>query len=228
MPSPERFEQLAALLREMGAYFAGLADERRRHPREDLLTGLVQAEVEGSRLTFDEMIRLLVLLLVAGNETTTTLISNTLLEFLEHPHQWERLRAAPDLVPSTVEEVLRHSSPVQMDPRRATRPVELEGHRLEADQFVVCWLGSANRDETVFEDGERFEIGRADNRHLAFGLGTHYCLGSNLARLEGQVALRALLRHVRRFERTDSEPLPLHPSIVFRAVTRLPVRLEAV
>jgi len=227
MPSVERLQRLGRLLGEMGTYFAALAEDRRRHPREDLLTGLVQAEVEGSRLTFDEMIRMLVLLLVAGNETTTTLIGNTVLELVEHPDQLARLRAAPELIPSAVEEVLRHSSPVQMDPRRAARPVEVRGHRFEPDQIVVCWLASANRDEDMFEDGERFDVGRADNRHIAFGFGTHYCLGANLARLEGQVALRALLRRTRHFERTDSAPLPLHPSLVFRGVTSLPLRLDA-
>ena len=224
-PDADRMDRLAKLLAEMGAYFSALADERRRRPREDLLTGLVQAEVEGTRLTHDEMIRMLVLLLVAGNETTTTLIGNAVLELLAHPDAVARLRADPDLTPSAVEEVLRYSSPVQLDPRRATRAVELHGLRVEAGQIVVNWLGSANHDERVFPDAECFDIGRSENRHLAFGFGTHYCLGANLARLEAQVALRTLLARTRAFERLDDEPLPLHPSIVFRAVTRLPVRL---
>ncbi len=218
-------ERLATLLREMGVYFAALAEERRRHPREDLLTGLVQAELEGSRLTYDEMLQMLVLLLVAGNETTTTLIGNTVIELLAHPEQLARLRAEPGFVGSAIEEVLRYSSPVQLDPRRATRDVELEGQRISAGQVVVSWLGSANRDEQVFPDADRFDIGRQGNHHLAFGFGPHYCLGANLARLEAQVALEALLNRTRAFERTDDAPLPLHPSIVFRGVTRLPLRL---
>jgi cytochrome P450 len=120
-PPPERLQRLGKLIGEMGDYFVKLADERRRQPREDLLTGLVQAEVEGSKLTQDEMVRMLVLLLVAGNETTTTLIGNAVLELLAHPDQLARLRAEPDLIESAVEEILRYSSPVQMDPRRATR-----------------------------------------------------------------------------------------------------------
>jgi len=223
--SRERFEQLRRLLGEMRAYFAELAEERRRQPRDDLLTGLVQAEVEGSKLTHDEMLQMLVLILVAGNETTTTLIGNAVLELLAHPDQLVRLRANPDLTTSAVDEILRYSSPVQMDPRRATRSVEVRGQRIEANQLAVCWIGSANRDEDVFPDADRFDIGRTDNYHLAFGFGPHYCLGSNLARLEAQVALRALLARTRSFERTDDEPLPLHPSIVFRGVTRLPLRL---
>jgi cytochrome P450 len=224
-PEPERFRRLSQLLAEMGAYFSELAAARRRDPREDLLTGLVQAEVEGSKLTQDEMIRMLVLLLVAGNETTTTLIGNTVLELLAHPDELRRLRADPALVESAVEEVLRYSSPVQLDPRRATRRVELHGHTIGANQIAVSWIGSANHDEAVFSDPERFDIGREDNRHLAFGFGPHYCLGANLARLEAQVALHALLARTRAFERTDNRLLPLHPSIVFRGVTELPLRL---
>ena len=226
-PPPERLQQLGKLLDDMGTYFTALADERQRQPREDLLTGLVQAEVEGSRLSRDEMIRMLVLLLVAGNETTTTLIGNAALELLAHPDQLARLRAEPDLLPSAIEEVLRYASPVQLDPRRATRRVELHGHTIEPAHIVVNWLGSANHDEEIFREPERFDIGRNENRHLAFGFGTHYCLGANLARLEAQVAVAALLARTRSFERVDATPLPIHPSIVFRAVTKLPLRLVA-
>jgi cytochrome P450 len=226
-PPPERLAQLGKLLDDMGAYFTALADERRRQPRDDLLTGLVQAEVEGSRLSRDEMLRMLVLLLVAGNETTTTLIGNAVLELLAHPDQLARLRAVPDLLLSAIEEVLRYASPVQLDPRCATRRVEVHGHTIEPRHIVVNWLGSANHDERVFAEPERFDIGRGENRHLAFGFGTHYCLGANLARLEAQVAVGALLARTRSFERLDAAPLPIHPSIVFRAVTRLPLRLVA-
>jgi cytochrome P450 len=226
-PSAERMLALATLFGEMGAYFSALADQRRRDPREDLLTGLVQAEIEGSKLTHDEMITMLVLLLVAGNETTTSLIGNAVLELLDHPDQLARLRADRALLPSAVEEVMRFSSPVQLDPRRARRRVELRGEVVEPGQLVVSWLGSANRDEDVFPDPQRFDIGRQDNRHIGFGFGIHYCLGANLARLEAQVALAALLGRTRSFDRTTSDPLPLHPSIVFRGVTSLPLRLEA-
>jgi cytochrome P450 len=224
-PEPERLQRLRQLLDDMGTYFSELAEVRRRAPREDLLTGLVHAEVEGSKLTRDEMVSLLVLLLVAGNETTTTLIGNAVLDLLDHPDQLARLRRESDLIPSAIEEVLRYSSPVQMDPRCATRRVELHGQVIEAKEIIVSWLGSANRDEEVFAHPERFDISRSDNRHLSFGFGPHYCLGANLARLEAQVAIRTLLTRTRSFARTSSEPLPLHPSIVFRGVTRLPVRL---
>jgi cytochrome P450 len=226
-PPLERFQRLGTLMQEMGVYFSRLADERRRQPREDLLTGLVRAEVEGSRLSHDEMIRMLVLLLVAGNETTTTLLSNMILDLLAHPDELARVRADLELIPSTIEEVLRYSSPVQLDPRRATRRVDLPGQTLEADEVVVCWLGSANHDEEVFVDSERFDVTRDDNRHLAFGFGPHYCLGANLARLEGQMALRTLLTRTQTFARPDDTMLPLHKSIVFRGVTQLPLRLVA-
>lgn len=224
-PTLERLQRLGKLFSAMSDYFSRLADERRRNPQEDLLTGLVQAEVEGSKLTHEEMIRMLILLLVAGNETTTTLIGNCVVELLAHPDELARLRADPGLLPTAVDEVLRFASPVQMDPRRATRDIELHGHTVKKDQIVVSWLGSANRDESVFPDPDRFDIGRRDNKHMAFGFGPHYCLGANLARLETQAAIGALLRRARSFELAASEPLPLHPSIVFRGFTKMPLRL---
>ncbi len=226
-PSADHMRELGKLLKTMEDYFAGLAEERRREPKEDLLTGLVQATHEGSKMTPEEMVRMLVLLLVAGNETTTTLIGNTVLELLAHPEATAELRRDASLIPAAVEEVLRFSSPVQLDPRRATRDIELHGHTVKENQLVVCWIGSANHDEEMFEAPETFNIHREDNRHLAFGFGPHYCIGSNLARIETQVALRALLAKTKSFGRTNSEPLPLHQSIVFRGYTSLPLRLQA-
>jgi cytochrome P450 len=222
----ERVERQRKLFDAMRSYLVPLAEERARRPQEDLLTGLVQAEHEGSHLSHDEMIQMVVLLLVAGNETTTTLIGNAALELLARPELAARLRRAPAGLEATVEEVLRFSSPVQFDPRRATRAVELHGVKLEQDDYVLCWIGSANRDESVFERPEVFEPERERNPHIAFGFGAHYCLGANLARLEARVALEALLGGAREMERLDDAPLPLHPSPVFRGVTRLPVRLR--
>jgi cytochrome P450 len=224
---PERLARQRRLFDEMRAYFVPLAEERRREPQEDLLSGLVRAEHEGTHLSHDEMLSMLVLLLVAGNETTTTLIGNTALELLAHPGEEKRLRDDPGLLPRAIDEVLRFASPVQFDPRRATRAVTLHGVRIEPDGFVLCWLGSANRDERVFERPERFDVARERNPHLAFGFGPHYCLGANLARLEARVAVGALLARTRYLERAGEDELPLHPSPVFRAVTRLPVRLLA-
>jgi cytochrome P450 len=224
---PERAQRQLRLFDAMREYFIPLAEERKRHPREDLLTGLVQAEHEGSKLDFEEMLSMLVLLLVAGNETTTTLIGNATLELLAHPGELKRLRDDPGLLPSAIEEVLRFASPVQFDPRRATRSLTLHGVEIRENDFVLSWLGSANRDEQIFERADEFDIARDKNPHLAFGFGTHYCIGANLARLEARVAIGALLARTQRFERRGDELLPLHPSPVFRAVTRLPLRLVA-
>jgi len=222
-----RIRRQRLLLREMHAYFVPLAEKRRSDPRDDLLTGLVQAEHEGSHLDHDEMLMMLTLLLVAGNETTTTLIGNAAQELIAHPDAWTALRDDPALVPQAIEEVLRFASPVQFDPRRATREVSLHGTRICENDLVLCWLGSANRDESVFERADVFDIARPREPHLAFGFGVHYCLGANLARLEARVALEALVERVARLERASDEPQPLHPSPVFRAVTKLPVRLDA-
>ena len=221
----ERIERQRRLLDEMRAYFVPLAEERARHPQEDLLTGLVQAEHEGSKLSHEEMLQMLILLLVAGNETTTTLISNAVIELLAHPDAHARVRREPALLERAIEEVLRFCSPVQFDPRRVTRDVEVGGVRLAKDDYVLCWLGSANRDEAVFERAHAFDPAREKNPHLSFGFGAHYCLGANLARLEARVALGALLARTRAIEPAWTGELPLHPSPVFRAVTSLPVRL---
>jgi len=222
----EQLERQRLLLQEMRDYFVPLSEERARQPREDLLTGLVQARHEGSRFSLDEMISMLVLILVAGNETTTTLIGNAVLELLAHPGELKRLREDAALLPTAIEEVLRFSSPVQFDPRRATRDLEFGGHRIREDDFVLCWLASANRDEAVFERADVFDIGRPKGPHLALGHGVHFCLGANLARLEARVALATLLERTQSFERTDDKELPLHVSPVFRGVTKLPLRLE--
>jgi cytochrome P450 len=223
---PERMRRQLALFEEMRSYLVPLAEERRERPREDLLSGLVRAEHEGSKLTHDEMITMLILLLVAGNETTTTLIGNAVQELVAHPDAQAQLRAEPALVPRAIEEVLRFASPVQFAPRRAKRAGELHGTPFRENDVLLCWIGSANRDESVFAQPERFDPARDPNPHIAFGFGIHYCLGANLARLEARVALEALLRRTRSFALAGEEPLPLHPSPVFRAVTRLPVRLE--
>jgi cytochrome P450 len=224
-PSREQMERQLALREEMQRYFVPLAEARRREPKDDLLTGLVQAEHEGSRLDHQEMLAMLVLLLVAGNETTTTLIGNAVLTLLDHEGELKRLRDDPSLLPSAIDEVLRFDSPVQFDPRRAARTTEIAGTRIAEDTLVLCWLGSANRDERVFARPEVFDVTREKNPHLAFGFGTHHCLGHNLARLEAQVALEVLLERTASFERSDRDLLPLHPSPVFKAVTKLPVRL---
>ena len=225
-PNEDDIREGRELFDEMRGYFIPLAEERVRSPREDLLTGLVQAEHEGSKLSHDEMLSMLVLLLVAGNETTTTLIGNAALEFMAHPEQMDRLRADTTLMPSAVDEVLRFAAPVQFDPRRATRSLVLQGQEIPQNSIMLCWLASANRDEKIFDRPEDFDVSRNPNPHLSLGFGVHYCVGANLARLEARIALETLLEKTRHMERADDDPLPLHPSPVFRAASRIQVRLE--
>src|SRR5437867_2262034 len=225
---PERVATLRRVRGELEAYFVRLVEARRREPRDDLLSALVAAELEGSRLSFAELLAMLILLLVAGNETTTHLIGNAVLALVAHPEAHAALRADPSRMPAAVEEVLRFSSPVQMDPRLATREAQLHGVAVAVGEVVLCWLGSANRDEAVYEHPEVFDIGREQKPDVAFGFGPHYCLGASLATLEAEVALRVLLERTRRFRRVDDTPLPIPPSIVFRGVTSLPLVLEPV
>jgi len=178
---------------ELADYFMGIADERRRHPKPDLLSALVAAEEAGEKLSQAELRAMLVLLLVAGNETTTNLIANGTLALLRNPDQLAILRREPELVPAAVEELLRYDSPVQLTSRMVTRETELDGHRLEPGQQIVVLLGAANRDPEVFPDPDRLDVRRENVRHLSFGHGIHFCLGAQLARLEGAMAFEALV-----------------------------------
>lgn len=212
--------------REMAAYFGDLLDERRRRPRADLISTLLAARIDGESLGPDDLLGFCVLLLIAGNETTTNLIGNAVLCLDHHPEMWDALRANPDLVPSTVEEVLRYRSPVQSMFRVVRSEVQLGGHRLAAGETVVAWIGSANRDPLQFPHPESFDIERSSNRHLAFGQGIHFCLGAPLARLEGTIALRALIRRLPGLAVDRSFPLERLRSQVVYGVRQLPVTFE--
>jgi len=178
---------------EMFNYANKLALERRADPKDDLVSVLMEAEVDGEKLTDAEFNCFFLLLAVAGNETTRNLISGGMLALLEHPEQRERLMAEPALMESAVEEMLRWVSPVMVFRRTATRDVELAGRLIREGESVSMWYGSANRDETVFRDPDRFDVGRTPNEHLAFGIGPHFCLGANLARLEIRIMFERLL-----------------------------------
>ena len=179
---------------ELVAYFNGMIELRRKHPSDDLLSNLIVAEDQGARLTRDELISTLILLLVAGNVTTTGLIGNGLLALLQHPDQLQRLRAEPELLESAIEELLRFDSPVHIDSRIAAEDVEIGGKRIRKGQFVLMLLGEANRDPEVYPNPDRLDLGRTGRPHIAFGRGIHHCLGAPLARVEAQAAFQKLLK----------------------------------
>ncbi len=169
--------------------FAELLEERRRSPRDDLMTALLEAEVDGQRLSDNELLGFCLLLILAGNDTTTSLIGSASVLLARHPDQRARLQQEPERWANAVEEVTRIESPVQALPRTATRPATFHGVTIPAGSRVMLVWGAANHDDREFTDPERFDVTRTISRHLAFGHGIHYCLGSNLARLEARVAL---------------------------------------
>jgi cytochrome P450 len=186
-------ENHSATNTEMTEYFLALIDQRRSRPGQDLISTLLAAEIEGQKLTVPELLGFCALLLVAGNETTTNLIGNTVLCLAEYPGTMNRLLREPALLPQTIEEVLRFRSPVQSMYRVTVAETTLGGEVIPAGAPIVAWIGSANRDERQFQRPAEFDVDRGQNRHLAFGHGIHFCLGAPLARLEARIALGSLL-----------------------------------
>jgi cytochrome P450 len=212
---------------EMDAYLVHLLEDRRTTPRDDLLTRLVAAEVEGERLTHREILGFFQLLLLAGSETTTNLINNAVLSLIEYPQQLERLRAAPELIPTAIEEVLRYRSPLQAVFRQTTREVTIAGRTIPRGQLVLLMLGSANRDPRHFPDPDRFDITRDPNPHIAFGHGPHFCLGAPLARLEARIALGDLLNRLNNIALASDEPWPPRAALHVHGPTSLPIRFNS-
>lgn len=224
VPAPE----LTQAVDELDAYLAQLIASRRDTPRQDLVSALLAAEVEGERLTLQEVASTCRLLLIAGFETTATLIGNTLQLLLSHPQALAQLSADPDLLPGAIEEALRFNTPFQFFARIAKQDVVLGGQLIKAGQQVMTFNASGNRDESAFPHADRFDITRTTNRHLSFGHGIHYCLGAGLGRLEARVAIATLLRRfgggLRLDEGKAAEPLA---SFVLFGFSSLPVRFEA-
>jgi cytochrome P450 len=211
---------------ELRAYLRPIVRERRRQPDDDLISILVAAQVDGEGLSDYEIFLFVLLLLVAGNETTTNLLGNAVDALLAHPDQLARVSADPRLVAGLVEETLRYDGPVQFLTRRTTREVELHGQRIPAQASVVVLLGSANRDERRFPDPDRFDVGRDTRGHVAFGFGAHFCLGASLARLEAKAALEALVPELPRLARVRPEREFLD-SYLIRGRARLDLRVAA-
>ncbi|WP_289009756.1 cytochrome P450 [uncultured Thermomonospora sp.] len=216
-------ETAAAAREEVFSFFRELERKRRAEPREDIVSALAHAEVNGEPLRRGQLDAYYLLLMVAGNETTRNLISGGVAALAAEPEQWRALKADPDLLPSAVEEMIRYVSPVLSMRRTATRDVELHGKTIKAGEKVVMWFCSGNRDERVFKDPDRFRFDRSPNEHVGFGWGVHACLGAHLARIETRLFFQRLIERGLRID-VCSEPERLQSNF-FRGIKRLSVRL---
>lgn len=223
----ENVRKAHASLTEMRAYVGELITERRRAPRDDLLSHLARAEGDGDRLNDAELVSTCVTLFVAGHETTTNLLGNALVALMRNPGEMERLRREPGLMDTAVEEFLRYDTPVQRSWRIANEEVEIGGTRIMPGEMVLLMIGSAHRDTAAFVDADRLDVGRRENRHLGFGLGIHFCLGAPLARIEVPETLRALLARFPEMHIKSTSPLRWRPDVALRGVEALPVEVEA-
>jgi cytochrome P450 PksS len=206
-------------------YTRRIIKKRRADPQEDLVSSLVQAEEAGDRLSEDELVAMVILMLMAGHETTVNLIGNATLALLEHPDQMEELRSNPALIKPAVEEFLRFTSPVDMATERYTREdVKIAAVTIPRGEMVFAVIASANRDERHFTNPDALDITREPNKHLTFGLGNHFCLGASLARMEGQIAISTLLRREPDLRLTVTpDSLRWRPGLVLRGLESLPV-----
>jgi len=222
LPEPTFLRVLEAR-KELADYFRAVIAQRREIPGQDLLTALVQAEEDGGRLSEDELYSMVILILIAGNETTTNLIGNGLLALLRHPDQMRRVWEDAALVRPAVEEMLRYDGPVQLTSRLAKADLQIHGAPIQQGQGVYLLLAAANRDPAQFPDPDRFEAGRVENRHVAFGAGPHFCLGAPLARLEAQVVFQTLRRRFPSGMRLETERPEYRNNFNLRGLKTLPV-----
>ena len=208
--------------RNLFGYLANTIADRRRAPREDLISAMIQAQEERDALSDAELLATSNLLLLAGHETTTNLVGNGVLALLREPDAWRRLCNEPELLPTAIEELLRFDGPVQATLRVALEDVTIDGHAIPAGALVLVSIGAANHDPAVFANPDELDLARDPNPHLAFGFGTHFCLGAPLARLEAQLAFEALTRRFPRLSLVDDCPA-YRPNPVLRGLTRLEV-----
>jgi cytochrome P450 len=203
-------------------YIRNLINTRRASPRGDLLSALIAAEEAGDKLSEPELVAMSILLLVAGHETTVNLIGNGMLALLRHPAQLRLLRERPELIGTAVEELLRYDGPVQRTARTPSEDVTIGGTTIPKGEIVMPFIGAADRDPAQFPEPDRLDITRTENRHIAFGLGIHFCLGAPLARIEGQIAINTLLKRMPKLALAVERP-EHRPSLTLRGLTTLPV-----
>jgi len=220
-----KYERAEAATREMAELFRGLIEQRRAAPRRDLLSELVHLDDGGERLSEDELVAMCVLLLFAGHETTTHHIANGLAALLRFPAEMEKLRRHPALAPAAVEELLRYDGPIGAQVRIVQEPQAFHGRTFAANERVFLMMNAANRDERAYSDPDRVDLDRHGVPHLTFGFGPHICLGFPLARLEGQVALPALLSRWREIEPVGGRHQWMD-SMVLRGMTAFPLRVR--
>ncbi|MGO9126854.1 MAG: cytochrome P450 [Terriglobales bacterium] len=220
--NPNRVTRVRRSLDEMLEYFRGMIAELRRKPRPGLINSLLTAEVQGDRLSEEEVIANSILTMVGGQETTTNLIGNGIVSLLRNPDEANRLRQDRSIIGSAVEELLRYESPSQYTGRLAPEDIEMGGKKISKRQAVLAVMGAANRDPERFPDPDRLDLTRKDNRHVAFGWGPHFCFGAPLARIEGQIAFATVLERFRDL-RLESGPLVWRENLGLRGLTVLPV-----
>jgi hypothetical protein len=220
--NPDHIPRVLRSVEEMTAYFRAAIRRQRTHPRPGLIHSFLTAEVQGDRFTEDEVIANVIVTMVGGQETTTNLIGNGMLTLLRHSSELERLRNDLTLIPSAVEELLRYESPSQQTARLAPEDVELGGRPIRKRQAVIAVMAAANRDPERFADPDRLDLTRQDNRHVAFGWGSHFCFGAPLARIEGQIAFDTMLRKMPNLA-LQPGPLVWRENLGLRGLTALPV-----
>ncbi|PDY23564.1 MULTISPECIES: cytochrome P450 family protein [Bacillus] len=223
--TPEEIKETEKQLSEFITYLQYLVDIKRKEPKEDLVSALILAESEGHKLSARELYSMIMLLIVAGHETTVNLITNTVLALLENPNQLQLLKDNPKLIDSAIEEGLRYYSPVEVTTARwAAEPFQIHDRTIEKGDMVVIALASANRDETVFENPEVFDITRENNRHIAFGHGSHFCLGAPLARLEAKIAITTLFDRMPELKiKGNREEIKWQGNYLMRSLEELPL-----
>jgi pimeloyl-[acyl-carrier protein] synthase len=224
--NPDRIQRVLHHTHEMVAYFKAKIRDQKEHPRDGLINALVNAEVDGERLTEDDIVANVIVTMVGGQETTTNLLGNGILTLLRNSSELIRLRSDLSLIPSAIEELLRYESPSQQTGRIAPDNLTMGGYDIKKGQAVIAVMAAGNRDPERFPEPDRLDLGRQDNRHLAFGWGSHFCFGAPLARLEGQVALDTILRHVAHLELTP-EPLVWRENLGLRGLKAMPLKLQA-